>query len=120
MRGRFIRSKISGLHMLECKVISGYYSALSETKNLLFLQKESTNMSLREKVEEVIEKDIRPALMRDGGNIAVVDVDESSGTVKVQLLGACGGCPMSMITLTSFVERYLRAKVPEVKKIIPV
>ncbi|MBO8179438.1 MAG: NifU family protein [Archaeoglobus sp.] len=77
-------------------------------------------MSLREKVEEVVEKDIRPALMRDGGNIAVVDVDEGSGTVKVQLLGACGGCPMSMITLTSFVERYLRTKVPEVKKVVPV
>ncbi|WP_202320677.1 NifU family protein [Archaeoglobus neptunius] len=77
-------------------------------------------MSLREKVEEVVEKDIRPALMRDGGNIAVVDVDEETGTVKIQLLGACGGCPMSMITLTAFVERHLRTKVPEVKKIVPV
>lgn len=77
-------------------------------------------MPLREKVEEVVEKDIRPALMRDGGDIQVVEVDEDSGTVKIQLLGACGGCPMSMITLTTFVERYLRAKVPEVKKIVPV
>ncbi|MET1124319.1 MAG: NifU family protein [Archaeoglobaceae archaeon] len=77
-------------------------------------------MSLRKKVEEVVEKEIRPALMRDGGNIAVVDVDEKEGIVKVQLLGACGGCPMSMITLTGFVERYLRAKVPEVKKVVPV
>lgn len=77
-------------------------------------------MSLREKVEEVIEKDIRPALMRDGGNIALVDVDENSGTVRVQLLGACGGCPMSMITLTAFVERYLKSKIPEVRKVVPV
>ncbi len=77
-------------------------------------------MSLRDKVEEVIEKEIRPALMRDGGNIAVVDVDEKEGVVKVQLLGACGGCPLSMITLTTFVERYLRTKVPEVKKVVPV
>ena len=77
-------------------------------------------MSLKDRVEEVIEKEIRPALMRDGGNIAVVDVDEKEGVVKVQLLGACGGCPMSMITLTTFVERYLKAKVPEVKKVIPV
>ncbi len=77
-------------------------------------------MSLRERIEEVIDKEIRPALMRDGGNIAVVDVDEKEGIVKVQLLGACGGCPMSMITLTMFVERYLRAKVPEVKKVVPV
>jgi Fe-S cluster biogenesis protein NfuA len=77
-------------------------------------------MPLKEKVEEVIEKEIRPALMRDGGNIAVVDVNESEGVVKVQLLGACGGCPMSVITLTSFVERVLRSKVPEVKKVVPV
>ncbi len=77
-------------------------------------------MSLKDRVEEVIEKEIRPALMRDGGNIAVVDVDEKEGVVKVQLLGACGGCPMSMITLTTFVERYLKAKVPEVKKVVPV
>ncbi len=77
-------------------------------------------MSLREKVEEVIEKEIRPALMRDGGNIAVVDVDEKDGIVKVQLLGACQGCPLSTITLTMFVEEHLRSRIPEVKKVIPV
>ena len=57
---------------------------------------------------------------RDGGDIAVVDVDESNGVVKVKLLGACSGCPLSMITLTAFVERYLRTKIPEVKRIEPV
>jgi len=77
-------------------------------------------MGLKEKVEEVIEKEIRPALMRDGGNIAVVDVNEESGEVKVRLLGSCYGCPMSQITLTMFVEQHLRAKVPEVKRVIPV
>ncbi|RLE45437.1 MAG: NifU family protein [Candidatus Methanomethylicota archaeon] len=77
-------------------------------------------MSLKDRVEEVVDKEIRPVLMRDGGNIAIVDVDESQGIVKVQLLGACGGCPLSMITLTSFVERYLKSKVPKVKKVVPV
>jgi len=77
-------------------------------------------MSLKDRVEEVVNKEIRPVLMRDGGNIAIVDVDESQGIVKVQLLGACGGCPLSMITLTSFVERYLKSKVPKVKKVVPV
>jgi len=77
-------------------------------------------MSLREKVEEVIEKEIRPVLMRDGGNIALVDVDEREGVVKVQLLGACQGCPMSLLTLTLFVEEHLRSKIPEVKKVVPV
>lgn len=77
-------------------------------------------MGLKEKVEEVIEKEIRPALIRDGGNIAVVDVNEENGEVKVKLLGACFGCPMSQITLTMFVEQQLRARIPEVKKVVPV
>lgn len=77
-------------------------------------------MSLKEKVEEIIEKEIKPALMADGGSIVVMDVDEENGIVKVQLLGACSGCPMSTITLTMFVERHLRTKIPEVKKVIPV
>ena len=77
-------------------------------------------MGLKEKVEEVIEKEIRPALLRDGGNIAIVDVDEENGEVQVKLLGACFGCPMSQITLTMFVEQQLRSRIPEVKKVIPV
>ncbi len=77
-------------------------------------------MSLRDRVEKVVKEDIRPALKKDGGDIAIVDVDEREGVVKVQLLGACYGCPLASITLTMFVERYLRSKVPEVKKIVPV
>lgn len=77
-------------------------------------------MTLKEKVEKVIEEEIRPALQRDGGNIALVDVDEENGIVKVQLLGACAGCPMSMVTLAMFVEQQLKRRVPEVKKVVPV
>ncbi|MCS7121939.1 MAG: NifU family protein [Archaeoglobaceae archaeon] len=73
---------------------------------------------MKEKVKKIIDKEIKPALMRDGGSIELVDVDEKEGIVKVQLLGACGACPMSMITLTVFVERYLKAKIPEVKKVV--
>lgn len=74
-------------------------------------------MSLKEKVEEVIESDIKPALARDGGSIEIVEVDEGSGEVKVRLLGACFGCPMSQITLSMFVEQHLRKKLPEVSKV---
>lgn len=77
-------------------------------------------MVSKEKVVEVVEKEIKPLLLRDGGSIEVVDVDEKSGIVQVKLLGACGACPMSMITLTAFVERVLRARVPEVRRVIPV
>ncbi|MEM0021966.1 MAG: NifU family protein [Archaeoglobaceae archaeon] len=77
-------------------------------------------MVSKERVVEVVEKEIKPMLMAEGGSIEVVGVDEKSGTVQVRLLGACGTCPMSMITLTAFVERVLRARIPEVRKVIPV
>jgi Fe-S cluster biogenesis protein NfuA len=82
--------------------------------------KNADSVALKEKIRKVIEEEIRPALQRDGGNIALVDVDEENGIVKVQLLGACAGCPMSMVTLTMFVEQQLKQKVPEVKRVIPV
>lgn len=75
-------------------------------------------MVSKQKVLEVVEKEIKPLLLRDGGSIEVVDVSEEEGIVEVKLLGACGTCPMSMITLTAFVERILKARVPEVKKVV--
>ncbi len=74
----------------------------------------------KQRVLEVVEKDIKPMLMMEGGSIEVVDVNENEGIVKVRLLGACGTCPMSMITLTAFVERTLKSKIPDVKKVVPV
>ncbi|MEM1576641.1 MAG: NifU family protein [Archaeoglobaceae archaeon] len=74
----------------------------------------------KQKVIEIVEKDIKPMLMAEGGSIEVVEVNEKEGIVKVRLLGACGTCPMSMITLTAFVERVLRTKIPELKKVVPV
>lgn len=75
-------------------------------------------MVSKEKVLEVVEKEVKPLLLRDGGSIEVISVDEKSGVVQVKLLGACGACPMSMITLTAFVERVLRTRVPEIKKVV--
>lgn len=77
-------------------------------------------MTLKDDVEKVVESDIRPVLNRDGGNISVVNVDENSGTVKVELLGACKGCPMSQMTLAMFVEEQLKQKIPTVQKVEPV
>lgn len=77
-------------------------------------------MTLKDDVEEVVESQIRPVLSRDGGNISVVNVDENTGTVKVELLGACKGCPMSQMTLAMFVEEQLKQNLPNVKKVEPV
>jgi len=74
----------------------------------------------KQRVLEVVEKEIKPMLFMEGGSIEVVDVNENEGIVKVRLLGACGTCPMSMITLTAFVERTLKSKIPDVKKVVPV
>jgi len=70
---------------------------------------------LREEIEEVI-NEIRPRLRADGGDIELVDVDDE-GVVKVKLKGACAGCPMSQMTIQWGVERYLKKKIPEVKRV---
>jgi Fe-S cluster biogenesis protein NfuA len=78
-----------------------------------------TVIKMRDKIEKVIDEQIRPGLQMDGGDIEVVDVD-SDGMVKVRLKGACGGCPMSQITLTMGVERKLKEEIPEVKGVVAV
>ncbi len=69
---------------------------------------------MREDIEKALEK-IRPALQADGGNVELVDVVD--GVVKVRLTGACGGCPMSQMTLKMGVERVIKQFAPEVKSV---
>ena len=66
---------------------------------------------MRAKVEEALKK-IRPMLQADGGDVELVDVQD--GVVTVRLQGACGGCPMSRMTLKNGIERILKQEVPEV------
>lgn len=73
--------------------------------------KEVYEMVETEKIKSVLEK-IRPALQADGGDVELVDVTD--GLVKVKLKGACAGCPMSMMTLKSGIEKFLKQQVPEV------
>lgn len=68
---------------------------------------------MRDKIESVLEM-IRPALQMDGGDCQLVDVDERSGIVKIHFVGACGGCPMSSMTLQGGIERAIKERVPEV------
>ena len=72
---------------------------------------------MREKVEKVL-AEIRPHLEADGGNIELIDIQD--GVVKVKLVGACGACPMSQMTLKRGVETRLKAKIPEVKEVVSV
>ena len=72
---------------------------------------------MKEKVEAALNR-IRPALQNDGGDVELVDV--SDGIVKVKLTGACGGCPMSTMTLKMGIERVIREDVPEIKEVVAV
>lgn len=72
---------------------------------------------MRERVEEALDK-IRPALMRDGGNVELVNVND--GTVEVKLTGACSGCPMSTMTLKMGIEQVLKKEIPEIKEVVAV
>jgi Fe-S cluster biogenesis protein NfuA len=65
---------------------------------------------------EVIEA-IRPALQADGGDIRVVNLNEADGVVDIELLGACGGCPMSTLTLKAGVERILKDRVEGLQQV---
>jgi len=74
---------------------------------------------MKEKVKKVLDE-IRPSLQADGGDVELVEVDEENGIVKVRLTGACVGCPFSTMTLQMGIERILKEKVPEVKKVVNV
>jgi len=72
-------------------------------------------MTIKENVENALQK-VRPSLQADGGDVQLVDVDED-GLVKVKLMGACGGCPMSQMTLKMGIEKILKQNVPEVTRV---
>lgn len=70
---------------------------------------------LTQRVQQVINR-IRPAVQADGGDVALVSVDDD-GKVLVKMSGACVGCPSSQITLKMGIERNLKELVPEVTSV---
>ncbi|TML63612.1 MAG: NifU family protein [Actinobacteria bacterium] len=74
---------------------------------------------MEEQVKEVVEL-IRPAVQADGGDIILVGVDEDDGVVNLQLVGACGTCPSSVLTLKAGIERIMMDRVPGVREVIAV
>ena len=74
------------------------------------------NKELFDNVKTIIERDIRPYIEADGGNIHLKNV-EQDGTVFVELSGACAGCPGATMTLKGGVERVLKAKLADVKEV---
>jgi len=76
-----------------------------------------TVMDPRQKIEDVLES-IRPALRSDGGDVEFIDYDMDDGIVQLRLVGACGSCPVSMLTLKQGIERRIMMAVPEVRGIL--
>lgn len=75
---------------------------------------EVQEQELFDDVQVVLDK-LRPFLLRDGGDCELVDVED--GIVKLRLLGACGSCPSSTITLKAGIERALLEEVPGVVEV---
>ena len=73
---------------------------------------------MKERVEAALNR-IRPSLQADGGDVELVEVTEDN-VVKVKLKGACGSCPMALLTLKSGVERVVKEEVPEIKEVVSV
>lgn len=74
---------------------------------------------MRERVEKVIEA-IRPAIQADNGDVYLREVDEETGIVSVELVGACVSCPASTVTLKAGLERIMKDRVPGVTEVVDV
>lgn len=74
---------------------------------------------MRQQVEETIVV-IRPALQADGGDIVLHDVNEETGVVSVELVGACTTCPASDQTLKAGIERIMKDRIDGVTEVVQV
>ncbi len=75
-------------------------------------------MTTQEKIMEVLNTVVTPALQTHGGDATFVSFDEESGTLCVELVGSCGTCPFAQETLRMTVEAAIRQEVPEVKSVV--
>jgi Fe-S cluster biogenesis protein NfuA len=69
------------------------------------------------RVNRALDK-VRPGIQMDGGEVWLIKVE--NGTAFVQMLGACGGCPASNMTLKGAIEQVVCADVPEIKEVVQV
>lgn len=76
------------------------------------------NPEILKRVHSAIDE-IRPYLQADGGDIRFVEIDDDM-TVKVELLGACGSCPMSIQTLKAGVEISVKRFAPEIRQVVAI
>ena len=71
---------------------------------------------MRDRIEKVLEEEVRPTLAMHGGDVELIEVTDE-GVVKVRLTGGCAGCPSAQLTVIGVVEKAVKSRVPEVKKV---
>lgn len=75
-----------------------------------------TDRMIRERVQEILEHQINPAVASHGGFVELIDVDDA--TVYVKLGGGCQGCGMANVTLKQGIEAAIRQQVPDVQQVL--
>lgn len=79
------------------------------------METNTATSDLLEKIDKALDS-IRPYLETDGGNVRIIEITDDM-TVRLELLGACGSCPMSTMTLKAGVEEAIKKAVPEIKHV---
>lgn len=79
----------------------------------------NTGQTFEQKVKDLIDSVVRPALQGHGGDVELVETDDDKN-VKLRLQGACQGCPGAAMTMKAGIERILKEKIPETNEVIAV
>lgn len=109
------------IHDLNDKIIQSIkdFCATGEKAVTAQTGQDTSNMSETEKkIVEILDRDIRPAVAMDGGDIVFEKFED--GVVYLSMQGSCSGCPSSLMTLKMGVETRLKENIPEVQEVIPV
>lgn len=77
-----------------------------------------TNKVLHKKVEKILHEDVRPFVRAHGGDIKLVEVTKD--TVKIEFKGTCSACPVAEMTLRGVVEKAIKSKIPQIKRVEPI
>lgn len=72
--------------------------------------------SMQQRIEDAL-LDVRPFLEIDNGNVEVVRYEEETGVLELRFTGACKTCSMSALTLRAGIERAVRMKIPEIRRV---
>jgi Fe-S cluster biogenesis protein NfuA len=102
-------------------MIKSIQDFLASGKQVVFPQKKEITRPLSEieqKICEILDKEVRPAVAMDGGDITFEKFED--GFVFLKMQGSCSGCPSSLMTLKMGVESRLKDAIPEVQEVIPV